>query len=123
MHHLPVALLANDLGKHWRLSLGIVRPDHPRRDQGNVGRHRHDGGSADAVGPVTVGHVVYPRAVSELQEATMLWSDQLNCHKCTGMELILGSKVQCVFCFEISTPEGRGGEKGGVQISKQSKYT
>ena len=31
----------------------------------------------------------------------------------TGVELILGSKVPCLFCFEIYTPEGRGGEKGG----------
>ena len=30
--------------------------------------------------------------------------------QCTAVELILGSKVQC---FEICTPEGRGGEKGG----------
>ena len=28
----------------------------------------------------------------------------------TGVELILRSKL---FCFEICTPEGRGGEKGG----------
>ena len=26
----------------------------------------------------------------------------------TGLELILGSKVLCIFCFEICTPEGRG---------------
>ena len=26
---------------------------------------------------------------------------------------MLGSKVQCLLCFEICTTEGRGGEKGG----------
>ena len=31
----------------------------------------------------------------------------------TGVSKILGSKVQCLFCFETSTTEGRGGEKGG----------
>ena len=36
----------------------------------------------------------------------------------TGVELVLGSKVQCLFCFEISTPEGRRGKREGVQISK-----
>ena len=29
---------------------------------------------------------------------------------------ILGSKVQCMFCFETSTTEGRGGEKGGQLV-------
>ena len=32
----------------------------------------------------------------------------------TGVKLILGSKVQCLFCVETCTTEGRGGEKGGV---------
>ena len=31
----------------------------------------------------------------------------------TGVWLFIGSKVLCVFCFEICTPEVRGGEKGG----------
>ena len=31
----------------------------------------------------------------------------------TGMEFFLGSKVQCLFCFETSTTEGRGEEMGG----------
>ena len=26
-----------------------------------------------------------------------------------GVELFIGSGVQCLFCFEICTPEGRGG--------------
>ena len=34
-------------------------------------------------------------------------------HVSTGMELFIGSKVQCVSCFEICAPEGRRGEKGG----------
>ena len=32
---------------------------------------------------------------------------------CTGIEVFIGSKVQCLFCFETCTTEGRGGEKGG----------
>ena len=35
---------------------------------------------------------------------------------CTGVKLIIGSKVPCMFCFEICTTVGRG----GMQISKQS---
>ena len=31
----------------------------------------------------------------------------------TGVELFIGSKVQCLFCYETSTTEGRGGEMGG----------
>ena len=31
----------------------------------------------------------------------------------TWMNIILGSKVECLFCFETWTTEGRGGEKGG----------
>ena len=37
---------------------------------------------------------------------------------CTGVKLFIGSKGLCVFCSENCTPEGRGGEKEGVQISK-----
>ena len=29
----------------------------------------------------------------------------------TGLKLFIGSKVLCMFCVEICTPEGRGGEK------------
>ena len=32
---------------------------------------------------------------------------------CAGVRLIIGSKVLCMFCSEICTPVGRGGEKGG----------
>ena len=38
----------------------------------------------------------------------------------TRDKLFIGSKVQCVFCFKICTPEGRGEQREGVQISKQS---
>ena len=31
----------------------------------------------------------------------------------TGVEVFLGSSVQCPFCFKTCTTEGRGGEKGG----------
>ena len=31
----------------------------------------------------------------------------------TEVESFIGSKVECMFCFEICTPEGRGGEKVG----------
>ena len=31
----------------------------------------------------------------------------------TGVEVFIGSKVQCLFCFETSTTEGRGGAMGG----------
>ena len=34
-------------------------------------------------------------------------------YKRTGDKLFIGSKVLCEFSFEICTPEGRGGEKGG----------
>ena len=30
-----------------------------------------------------------------------------------GVKLFIGSKVQCVFCSEICSPEERGGEQGG----------
>ena len=30
-----------------------------------------------------------------------------------GMEFFIGSEVQYVLCFEICTPEGKGGEKAG----------
>ena len=29
------------------------------------------------------------------------------------VQLFIGPEVQCVFCFEICTPQGRGGENGG----------
>ena len=29
------------------------------------------------------------------------------------MKLLIGSKVPCLFCFEIGTSEGKGGEKEG----------
>ena len=38
----------------------------------------------------------------------------------TGVNLILGSKVQCLFCFETSTTEGREGEEGGSANFKKS---
>ena len=31
----------------------------------------------------------------------------------TGVMVFIGSKVQCLFCFETSTKEGRGEEMGG----------
>ena len=31
----------------------------------------------------------------------------------TGVEVFIGSKVQCLFCFETYTTKGRGEEKGG----------
>ena len=31
----------------------------------------------------------------------------------TGVKFFVGPKVQCVFCFEICTPDAREGEKGG----------
>ena len=34
-------------------------------------------------------------------------------HSYTGVELFIRSKVQSLFCYETSTTEGRGGEKGG----------
>ena len=40
----------------------------------------------------------------------------------TGVELIIGSKVLCMLCFEICTPEGRGGEKGG-SVNFKAKHT
>ena len=48
------------------------------------------------------------------------------CHKWrlefTGVNKILGSKVRCLFCFDTSTTEGRGGEKGGCANSR-TKHT
>ena len=41
----------------------------------------------------------------------------------TGVKLFIGSKDQCMFCFEICTPEGRGGEKGGRANFKIKQYT
>ena len=40
----------------------------------------------------------------------------------TGVKLIIGSKVPCLFCFEICTPVGRGKEKGGSANFK-TKHT
>ena len=40
---------------------------------------------------------------------------------CTGVKFI-GSKVMCVFCFVICTPEGRGGEQGG-RTNFKTKHT
>ena len=37
----------------------------------------------------------------------------LYCKIDTGVKFFIGSKVQCMFCFEICTPEDRGGEKRG----------
>ena len=37
---------------------------------------------------------------------------------CTGVEVFIGSKVQCLFCVETCSTEGRGGEKGGSANSK-----
>ena len=36
----------------------------------------------------------------------------------TGVSLILGSKVQCLFCFETYATEGRGREEGGSENFK-----
>ena len=49
---------------------------------------------------------------------------------CTGscldnrdrVKLYFGSMVPCKFCFEICSPEGRGGEKGGRENFK-TKHT
>ena len=41
---------------------------------------------------------------------------------CTGVKLFIGSKVPWLFCFEICTPEGRGGEKGG-SANFETKHT
>ena len=41
---------------------------------------------------------------------------------CTGVKLLIGSKDQCMFHFEICIPEGRGGEKGGSANFK-AKHT
>ena len=38
--------------------------------------------------------------------------------QCTGVKIFIGSKVLCVFCFKICTPEGRGEKREGMQISK-----
>ena len=40
----------------------------------------------------------------------------------TGVELFLGTKVLCMFRYEIFTPVGRGGEKGGIAHFK-TKHT
>ena len=39
--------------------------------------------------------------------------DRLQSRPSTGVELFIGSKVLCMFCFENCIPEGKGGEKGG----------
>ena len=41
---------------------------------------------------------------------------------CAGVKLFIGSKVQCMFCFEIFTPEGRGEEVGG-NANFKTKHT
>ena len=41
---------------------------------------------------------------------------------CTGVNKILGSKVESLFHFETCTSEGRGGEKGGSANSR-TKHT
>ena len=38
----------------------------------------------------------------------------------TGVKTFLMNKVKCVFCFEICTPEGRGGDKGENDTFKKS---
>ena len=39
----------------------------------------------------------------------------------TGVQLLIGLKLQYMFCFDICTPVGRWGKRReGVQISKQS---
>ena len=42
--------------------------------------------------------------------------------KHTGVKLFIGAKDPCMFCLEICTPEGRGGEKGG-SASFKTKHT
>ena len=37
-----------------------------------------------------------------------------------GVELLIGSKVQCLFCYETCPTKGRGKKREGVQISEQS---
>ena len=37
-------------------------------------------------------------------------------------QVIIGPKVLCMFLFEICTPEGRGGEKGG-NANFKTKHT
>ena len=60
--------------------------------------------------PLELGHHVVGLDLGELEWRTDVGqSEELY----TGVELILGSKVLCLFCFEICTAEGRGGEKGG----------
>ena len=41
---------------------------------------------------------------------------------CTGGQLFMMSKVQCLFCSKYCTTEGRGGEKGGSANTK-AKHT
>ena len=36
-----------------------------------------------------------------------------NKHGSTGVEVFIGSKAPCLFCFVSCTPEGRGEEMGG----------
>ena len=43
-------------------------------------------------------------------------------HPTTRVKLFIGSKVLFVFCSEICTPKGRGGEKGGSANFK-TKHT
>ena len=39
--------------------------------------------------------------------------DKSRSNKHTGVEVFIGSKAQCLFCFETRTEEGRGGEMRG----------
>ena len=38
----------------------------------------------------------------------------------TGVKLFVGSKVPCMFCFEICIAEGEGEKREGMLISKQT---
>ena len=40
----------------------------------------------------------------------------------TGVEVFMMSKVLCLICFEIYTPEGKGGENGG-SANLKTKHT
>ena len=38
------------------------------------------------------------------------------------VKLFIGSKVLCVFCFEICTPQGRGEKREGKQIVQNKAH-
>ena len=40
----------------------------------------------------------------------------------TGIKSFIASEAQCMFCFEICTPEGKGGENGG-SANLKTKHT